>query len=120
MPINHVINEIVEGAVQYFTAPGPLRGNAQYCVDSMIQYYSQMNPESSLSQQSIEEIWHRFRYLTTFPPEISDEEIEERTHTDTTIDGSWYDEIESFPKWEEICDNWGEWTCQWPNAKYRN
>ncbi|MDA8700733.1 Z1 domain-containing protein [Euryarchaeota archaeon] len=122
MPINHVINEIVEGAVQYFTAPGPLRGKAQSCVNFMIELYSQTTPESSLSQQSIEEIWHRFRHLTTFPPEISDEEIEERTHTDTTIDGSWYDDIESFPKWEEICDNWvnGHASGRMPNTAIRN
>ena len=97
------VDLVVEAAVQFFRNPGPTQANRRYSISFAIQIHEVEHPNI---HQSLDEIEHRFTLDTTFPPEITEEEIESITHVDDDIDGSWYDDIEDFSKWDEVCTNW--------------
>jgi hypothetical protein len=97
------IDLVVEAAIQFFRNPGPTQGNRDFSITFAIQLQEEEYPNI---KQSIEEIEHRFTKETTFPPEITEEEIEDITHVDDDIDGSWFEGIEEFNKWDGVCNNW--------------
>ena len=97
------VDFVVEAAVQFFRNPGVPQGNRDFSIETAIRWYENEYPKI---RDSIEEIGHRFTLETTFPPEVTEEEIEEITHVDDDIDGSWYEDIEDFTKWDQVCNNW--------------
>jgi hypothetical protein len=106
-PSSPAINEVVAMAVQEFSGPGRFSGDAEICIRRSIRtYIEDINPNFEFSQNDILEINDRFRRATTHPPDVSDQELQDTTYVDDTIDGNWYDGVEEFPKWNRIKDNW--------------
>ena len=99
------INEIVNQAVGFFKS-GPASGNSERSIDFSLQLCKEKYPDFEVSELEMIDIRARFTCLTTHPPELSEEELKISTHTDSSIDGSWYDNVQKFPKWESIKDNW--------------
>ena len=105
-PMNPLIDDIVRIAVELFSGPGSQSGNSNLALQFGEMAIKGENPDLELSDEEREEIRHRFVRLTTFPPIVSEDEISDSSHTDESIDGSWYQNIEEFSKWESIVDNW--------------
>jgi len=120
--INSNVNVVVGWAVESFNNPGPLNANAEMCIQLMISKFSMENDGATFSEEELVEINDRFIRETTHPPLISDDELEDNTHTDSLIDGSWYGNIVDFTKWEAICDNWnhGHPSSRLPNNAITN
>ena len=105
--ISPAINEVVAMAVQEFSGPGRFSGDAEICIRRSIRTYKEdINLGHEFSQNELIEINDRFRRATTHPPDVSEQEIQDATYVDETIDGEWFDTIEEFPKWNRIKDNW--------------
>ena len=104
--IDPLIEEIVREATTQFTGRGLNAGNSEKSIQSAIAITLMHYEDLKLSDAENEEIRFRFKMQTTHPRKISTEELEANSHSDDSIDGSWFDRIDSFPKWERIRDNW--------------
>jgi hypothetical protein len=104
--INPIINKIVSDAVSFFRNPGPVSGDSERAIEFAISLCRGGLPDLEISSAEMADIWSRFTGLTTHPPRITEEELANSTHTDSSIDGSWFEQIQEFPKWEKIKDNW--------------
>ena len=104
--MNPLIDDIVRIAVELFSGPGSQSGNSNLALEFGELAVKAHNPGLELSTEEKEEIKHRFVRLTTFPPIVSDDEITQSSHTDDSIDGSWYQFVEEFKKWDSVVNNW--------------
>ncbi len=104
--MNPLIDDIVNLAVELFSGPGSKSGNSVLALQFGEMAVKIENPDLELSEVEREEIKHRFVRLTTYPPIVPEDEIEDNSHTDDSIDGSWFKEIVEFAKWESIVENW--------------
>ena len=106
-PSSPAINEVVAMAVQEFSGPGRFSGDAEICIRRSIRTYQEdIEPGFEFKEHDLLEINDRFRRATTHPPDLTNQELEESSYTDNSIDGEWYENIIEFPKWEQIKDNW--------------
>ena len=65
-----------------------------------------MNQALSSMNTIFLEINDRFRRATTHPPDVTYQQIDDTTYVDEMINGEWYGQVDEFPKWGDIKDNW--------------
>ena len=89
------INEIVNQAVGFFKS-GPASGNSERSIDFALQLCRERHPDFEASDPEMVDIRSRFTCLTTHPPELTEEELARSTHIDSSIDGSWFEQVQEF------------------------